>query len=162
MALEQDMDFLGRIPTFHILGREALRIIAISAERVHLQTGELLFEEGEPADAGYVVQAGAVVLSSARDKQRSDSVVAIPGTLIGETALIVDTIRPATATAAQPSTLLRIPRGVFLRMLEGEPGSAQALRKVIASRLEVALGELDLVAPNFQPPVPPPDKREAS
>ncbi len=149
MALDQDIDFLGRIPTFHVIGREALRIIAISAERVHLQTGEILFEEGEPADGGYVVQAGAIVLSSARDKQRQDAVVAIPGTLIGETALIVDTIRPATATAAQPSTLLRIPRGVFLRMLEGEPGAAQALRKVIATRLEAAISELDLVAPNF-------------
>ncbi len=150
MALEQDIAFFSRIPTFQILGPEALRIIAISAEPIHLQTGELLFEEGEPADGGYVVQAGAVVLNSSRDKARSDSVVAMPGTLIGETALIVDTIRPATATAAQPSTLLRIARGVFLRMLEGEPGAAQALRSVIASRLDQALSELDLVAPSFE------------
>ncbi len=150
MALEQDIEFFDRIPTFHILGREALRIIAISAEPIHLQTGELLFEEGEPADGGYVVQAGAVVLSSTRDKVRSDSVVAVPGTLIGETAMIVDTIRPATATAAQPSTLLRVPRGVFLRMLESEPGAAQALRHLIAGRLDAAMNELDLVAPNFE------------
>lgn len=149
MSLEQDIEFFNKIPTFHILGREALRIVAISAEPIHLQTGELLFEEGEPADGGYMVQAGAVVLSSTRDKVRSDSVVASPGTLIGETALIVDTIRPATAIAAQPSTLLRIPRGVFLRVLEGEPGAAEALRRVIAKRLDAAINELDLIAPNF-------------
>lgn len=149
MALDQDIEFFNRIPTFHVLGREALRIIAISAEPIHLQTGQLLFEEGEPADGGYVVQAGAVVLQSSRDRTRSDATVASPGTLIGETALIVDTIRPATATAAQPSTLLRIPRAVFLRMLEGEPGAAEALRNVIANRLDQAMGELDLVAPNF-------------
>lgn len=149
MALEQDIEFFNRIPTFHVLGREALRIVVISAEPIHLQTGELLFEEGEPADAGYVVQAGAVVLQSSRDRMRSDAVVASAGALIGETALIVDTLRPATATAAQPTTLLRIPRAVFLRMLEGEPGAAQALRNVIANRLDQAMSELDLVAPNF-------------
>ena len=149
MSIEDDIDFLDRVPTLHILGREALRILAISAESIRVQGGETLFEEGEPADGGYVVMHGAIMLQSARERTKHDGAIARPGTLIGEMALIVDGMRPATATAMESSTLLRISRGVFLRMLEGEPGAADALKRMISQRVSAALDELDLVAPLF-------------
>ena len=149
MALEDDIDFLDRVPTLHILGREALRILAISAESIRIQGGEMLFEEGAPADSGYVVMHGAIMLQSTRDRTARDGAIARPGTLIGEMALIVDSMRPATATAMESSMVLRISRSVFLRMLEGEPGAAEALRRMISKRVGAALDELDLVAPLF-------------
>lgn len=148
MALDDDIVFLGRIATFRVLGREAMRILAISAQPLQLHGGEQLFEEGEPADGGYVVVQGAVELKSAGDRA-GGSVVARVGTLIGETAMIVDTLRPTAATALEPTTLLRIPRSVFLRTLEGEPGAAMALRDMMAGRLRSTLSDLDLVAPLF-------------
>jgi CRP-like cAMP-binding protein len=150
MALDEDIVFLGRIPTFRVLGREAMRILAISAQQVELLGGEELFEEGEPADGGYVVVRGAVELKSVGE--RTGSIVARKGTLIGETALIVFAMRPATATALEPTTLLRIPRSVFLRTLEGEPGSAEALRDMMQARLKSTLDDLDLVVPLFAEP----------
>jgi CRP-like cAMP-binding protein len=150
MALEDDIEFLGRIPTFRVLGREALRILAISAESIHVRGGELLFEEGEPADGAYVVQYGAVELRGTRDPRMGGGAVARAGTLIGETALIVEALRPASATAIEPTGLMRIPRSVFLRMLEGEPKAALSLRKMMTSRLSSTLHELDLVAPLFE------------
>jgi CRP-like cAMP-binding protein len=150
MALDEDIVFLGRIPTFRVLGREAMRILAISAQTVELLGGEQLFEEGEPADGAYVVVRGAVELKSVGE--RTGSMVARKGTLIGETALIVFTIRPATATALEPTTLLRIPRSVFLRTLEGEPDSAEALRDMMQARLRSTLDDLDLVVPLFLDP----------
>lgn len=151
MALEDDITFLSRVPTFGVLGREPLRILAISAESMHLRGGQLLFEEGEPADGGYVVVYGAIEIRGTRDHAAGTSgMVARDGTLIGESALIVDTLRPATATALEPTGLLRIPRGVFLRMLEGEPQAALALRKMMSSRLKSTLSDLDLVAPLFE------------
>jgi CRP-like cAMP-binding protein len=149
MALEDDIGFLDRLPTLHALGRDALRILAISAEQIRLEDGEVLFEEGERADGGYVVVSGSVQLQSSRDRTDEDILVARPGTLIGETALVVDTIRPATAIATEPSAVLKIPRGTFLRILEGEPRAADALRKVIADRVEAALNDLDLALPLF-------------
>jgi CRP-like cAMP-binding protein len=149
MALEDDIDFLDRVPTLHILGREALRILAISAESIRIQGGEMLFEEGAPADSGYVVMQGAIMLQSTRDRTARDGAIARPGMLIGEMALIVDSMRPATATAMESSMVLRISRSVFLRMLEGEPGAAEALRRMISKRVGAALDELDLVAPLF-------------
>jgi CRP-like cAMP-binding protein len=150
MALEDDIDFLDQIPTLHILGRDVLRILAISAESIRVEGGEVLFEEGQPADGGYVVFNGAIMLRSAREPKASEATIARLGALIGETALIVDTIRPATATALETSTVLRISRSVFLRTLEGEPEAAAALRKVISRRVRGVLDELDIVAPLFK------------
>jgi CRP-like cAMP-binding protein len=150
MALDEDIAFLGRIPTFRVLGSEALRILAISAESEHVRGGDILFEEGEPADGAFVVVYGAVELKSTRDRDNDAGIVARAGALIGETALIVDTLRPATATVLEPSGLMRIPRTVFLRMLESEPAAAVALRKMMSQRLGTTLGDLDLVAPLFE------------
>jgi CRP-like cAMP-binding protein len=150
MALEEDIAFLGKIPTFRVLGREALRILAISADQRHVRSGEILFEEGEPADGAFVVVYGAVELKGTRDHITGGGVVARAGSLIGETALIVDTLRPASATALEPTGLMRIPRSVFLRMLEGEPSAAAALRKMMSGRLEATLNDLDTVAPLFE------------
>ena len=148
MALDDDIVFLGRIPTFRVLGREAMRILAISAQTVELFGGEQLFEEGEPADGGYVVVRGAVELKSVGEAS-AGSVVARNGALIGETSMIVNTMRPATAVALEPTALLRIPRSVFLRTLEGEPGAAVALRDMMQGRLKATLDDLDIVLPLF-------------
>jgi CRP-like cAMP-binding protein len=149
MALEDDIGLLDRLPTLHALGPDALRILAISAEQIQIEDGEVLFEEGEKADGGYVVVAGAVQLQSTRDRNDDDIQIARTGTLIGETALMVDTVRPATALAIEPSAVLKIARSTFLRVLEGEPRAADALRKLIAVRVEAALNDLDLALPLF-------------
>ena len=41
MALEQDIEFLDRIPTLHLLGKDALRILAISVETITLRRGDI-------------------------------------------------------------------------------------------------------------------------
>ena len=158
MALDDDIIFLSRISTFRVLGREAMRILAISAQSVDLHGGEQLFEEGEPADGGYIVVRGSVELKSVAEG-RSGSTVARAGTLIGETAMIVNTIRPATGTALEPTTLLKIPRSVFLRTLEGEPGAATSLRDMMQQRLKATLDDLDVVMPLFLDPEKEPEEQ---
>ena len=158
MALDDDIIFLSRISTFRVLGREAMRILAISAQSVDLHGGEQLFEEGEPADGGYIVVRGSVELKSVAEG-RSGSTVARAGTLIGETAMIVNTIRPATGTALEPTTLLKIPRSVFLRTLEGEPGAAVSLRDMMQRRLKATLDDLDVVMPLFLDPEKEPEEQ---
>jgi CRP-like cAMP-binding protein len=60
--------------------------------------------------------------------------------LLGETALVVATKRPVTAIARQPSTVLRISRALFLRVLEEYPASAERLRRDLLVQIN-ALGE---------------------
>jgi len=152
MALEDDIDFLDRIPTLHLLGKDPLRILAISVETIRLGCGDILFEEGQPAEGGFVVVNGSLVLQQASDTAGDDAVTARRGSLIGETAMIVETVRPSTAIALESSILFRIPRVVFIRILEGEPSAATALRRLIAARVGRIVADLDLVLPLFDGP----------
>jgi CRP-like cAMP-binding protein len=135
MSIEDDIAFFERVPIFKHLGRSALRILAIGAESRYVHSGEVLFNAGDVADSGFVVQEGAFDLSP-RNADGGSGVVVGRGTLIGELALLTETSRPVTATAKEPSTVLRIPRTLFLKMLEGYPESARLLRDAIASRAE--------------------------
>ena len=144
MSIEDDIAFFERVPTLRLLGRTALRILAIGAESRDVRDGEVLFRAGDPADAGYVIQEGAFRLRA--DKRgRVDEVVAGPGTLLGELALLKPTERPATATACEPSTVIRISRSLFLKMLEGYPDAALTLRQQFAERTQQTIDDMNRV-----------------
>ncbi|HEY3642669.1 MAG TPA: cyclic nucleotide-binding domain-containing protein [Xanthobacteraceae bacterium] len=133
MTIEDDIAFFERVPTLGQLGRDALRILAIGAESRYVHDGEVLFAAGDDADAGYVIQEGSFSLSTGHAEETEPLVVG-RGALIGEIALLTETTRPATATAREPSTVLRIPRGLFLKMLDGYPSAAEKLRDILATR----------------------------
>ncbi len=145
MGIEDDIAFLETIPGLNALGREALRIIAIGAESLYVHTGNVLFREGEPADAAFVVQSGSFNAETARDAKAGGGDVVGAGTLLGELALIIDTKRPVTLTALEPSSVLRIPRSLFLKMLEGYPQAALRMRDHIARRAEETEREIHAV-----------------
>jgi CRP-like cAMP-binding protein len=135
MSIEDDIAFFERVPTLGMLGRAALRILAIGAESRYVHSGEVLFNAGDPADSGFVIQEGAFNLTS-RPTEGADSIMVGRGTLMGELALLTETTRPVTATASEPSTVLRIPRTLFLKMLEGYPDAARKLRDDLAGRAD--------------------------
>jgi CRP-like cAMP-binding protein len=140
VSIEDDIAFIERVPVLRMLGRPALRILAIGAESRYVHQGEVLFSAGDTTDCGFVIQEGSFVLSSAA-KGVPDTVVG-PGMLLGELALIAETKRPATATAREPSTVIRISRSLFLKMLEGYPEAANILRDQISARARNALAEM--------------------
>jgi CRP-like cAMP-binding protein len=135
MAIEDDINFFEKVPTLSMLGRAALRILAIGAESRYVHSGETLFAVGDDADGGYVVQEGSFRLSP-RGGDIAKSIRVGVGTLLGELALFTETRRPVTATALEPSTVLCIPRPLFLKMLEGYPDAAVRLREILSKRTD--------------------------
>jgi len=134
MTIEDDIEFLERIPLLRRLGGGALRSLAIAAETRFLEADEVLFSVGEPADGAFIVRHGSFTLKP--DRSGESVVVAGPGTLLGESALLAATKRPATATAREASAVLRVSRPMFLKILESYPEAAQRLRELIASRTD--------------------------
>jgi CRP-like cAMP-binding protein len=143
MTIEDDIAFLEGIPSLRLLGRDALRILAIGAESRTIHEGVSLFDEGEDADCAYVVQEGSFDLVA--DKSTTPSSVAGPGTLIDETALFTGAKRTTSAVAREPSTVVRIPRQLFLKMLEGYPDAARRMRDAIAAKVSRTAAELSRV-----------------
>ncbi len=150
MTIEDDIAFLERAPGLRLLGREALRILAIGSESRTIREGGRLFSEGEDADCAFVVQDGLFDLVSGTSSVAP--VVAGPGALIGELALISDGKRPVTAVAREISTVLRITRQLFLKMLEGYPEAALRMRESIIARLNRTTNELERVQARLMRP----------
>jgi len=132
MSIEDDVALLERVPTLRLLGREALRVLAIGSEHREFARGDYLFRIGEQADCGYVVQRGAFRITL--EDGSSTETIAVPGTLIGELALIVPMPRPATAISLEFSSVIRLGRTMFSRVLESDPAAARRLRDDLASR----------------------------
>lgn len=133
MSLEDDIALLARAPLIGMIERDGLRLLAFAAEKRRLRQGDALFRKGERADCGYVVASGAIGLDTEGGKPL---VVAKPGDLIGASALFARLERPSSATAREPSTVLRLPQPLMRRVLEEYPQAAAAIHAVMASELE--------------------------
>ena len=140
MALEDDIAILVQAPLFELLDRDALRLVAFAAENRVLRAGDVLFRRGDRSDGGYVVSRGAIALD-ARDDGAPAAFIAGPGALIGQAARFAriarhTLARPATATAREPSTVIRISPSLMRRVLEEFPHAAVAMRDAMATELE--------------------------
>ena len=129
MSIEDDVVLLERVPTLRLLGTTALRMLAIGSEQRDFARGDILFNAGDDADAGYVVQRGAF-----RVEDGGAEIIAGPGDLIGELALVVAMRRPSSAVAIENSSVIRVARSLFQRVLESDPAAARRLRDELATR----------------------------
>ena len=117
------------------------RIVKLAvADNQFVHKGEVLFVAGEVADCGYVIQEGSFRLET-RSRLAADVMVEA-GTLLGELALIAETKRPATAMASEPSSVIRISRTLFLKMLEGYPEAAGIMREQIVRRAQQTVKDM--------------------
>jgi CRP-like cAMP-binding protein len=130
MSIEDDVALLERVPTLRLLGTAALRMLAIGSEQRNVADGDVLFKAGDDADAGFIVQRGAFRIEDGGGAE----MIAGPGALIGELALITVMRRPSTATALESSSVIRVARSLFQRVLESDPAAARRLRDEFANR----------------------------
>jgi len=134
MSIEDDIALLARVPALNLLGMAALQVLAIGAEQRDYGYGDVLFHQNDIADAGYVVRRGSFRVAA----EGGPEVVVGVGELIGELALIVDMRRPATATALEHSTVVRVSRTLYQRVLESHPEAARRIRDDLAARTNAA------------------------
>ena len=130
MSIEDDVALLERVPTLRLLGTAPLRMLAIGSEQRDFVRGDVLFNQGDAAAAGFVVQRGAFRV----DDGAGAEMIAGPGTLIGELALVVPMKRPSSAVALEHSSVIRVARSLFQRVLESDPAAALRLRDEFAVR----------------------------
>ncbi len=95
------------------------------------EAGQVVFEEGQPGDAMYVVQSGSVEL---RAGQRLLETVGIGGVL-GELALVDEEPRSASAVAVEASRLVAIDRERFMLLVKKVPGFALEVMRIMSRRL---------------------------
>ncbi len=134
------------------LGRGALRLIALGAETRELRTNEILFRPGERIDGAYVVQEGRFQLISDPDQPGTGEPIQVgPGAMLGEFAIFAEAAKPLSARALVPSVVVRIPRSMFLKILEDDLGAAMRLRDYIEHRARQSIEQLLEVRQTLDP-----------
>ncbi|QRM29652.1 cyclic nucleotide-binding domain-containing protein [Microvirga sp. VF16] len=134
MALDDDIAVLSQAPLFNLLERDALRLVAFASENRTYREGDVLFKKGDRSDGGYVVSRGAIALD-ASDDGSPEAFLAGPGSLIGQAALFARIERRATATAREPSAIIRVTPSLMRRVLEEFPDAAAAIQETMAEEL---------------------------
>lgn len=128
LTLEQIINFLLGAEMFGDLSAAELSQIVHILQIRYVRAGQVIFREGQPGDAWYVVfQGGVEVLREAEDG--SDQVLAAlgPGACFGEMAILDGSSRSASVRAVEASTLFRFPRADFNQLLASDNLAAYKL-----------------------------------
>jgi CRP-like cAMP-binding protein len=130
---------LQKVDLFEGLPAGDLERIAAIVGGLTMDGGEVLFEEGEPGDAFYIVFKGAVeIVKSRPDGTEEKLAVRRAGEGFGEMALLNDAPRSATARTGDATQLMTVSREDFQALLGGDSLAVRMLR--VLSRALRALG----------------------
>jgi CRP/FNR family cyclic AMP-dependent transcriptional regulator len=116
---------------------EMLAKVASTGHERHLIRGDVLFHEGDPPEALYLVLRGRLAIAIANPIDRRESVVALmeADDLFGEMGMLDDGPRSAMARALEPTTVLEIPYEPILQMFEDDPRLLWNVTRLLAQRI---------------------------
>ncbi|MDQ1368900.1 MAG: family transcriptional regulator, cyclic receptor protein [Acidimicrobiaceae bacterium] len=131
-----DTALLAQSELFGFLEADELTRIVADAHTVHLSRNEVLFDQGEPAEALYGVLAGRVAITLQSPDGR-ESVLALmeAGDLFGDMPLFDGGARSAQARALETSDLLYIPYPAVRAVLEQRPALLWTVVATLSRRL---------------------------
>lgn len=125
---------LETTPLFAGLPSAALEQLIERLSLVELQAGEVLFRQGDPGDALYVVAEGAVVVHS-EGPPRHELTRFGPGSFFGEVALVTEEPRSATVTADVETQLLAVDREAVRMLVADFPDVLPVILRFLRERL---------------------------
>jgi CRP-like cAMP-binding protein len=96
---------------------------------------QVIFAQGDPADAVYYIQTGHVKLTVV-SKQGKEAIVALlgPDEFFGEGCLAGQPMRMSTATATEDATILRLQKKSMVRLLHTDPQFSELFTAYLLSR----------------------------
>jgi CRP-like cAMP-binding protein len=137
---------LPKTPFFSVLSRDLFRMAVERVRLIQLAAGQILFSQGDPGDALYVVAWGEIAVLAPQEIARLSE-----GDFFGEIALLADRPRTATVRATVDSQVLAIDRALLNDLVAGSPELLKVLLRFLRERLIAMLAE---TSPLFAPFTP--------
>ncbi len=136
MERSQLISALSINPLFAGLGVDNIKRIADLCTIQKFDSGEMLFQKGDPGDALYGLRRGRILIttSTAEGKRLTLNVLG-SGDVFGEIALLDGRQRTADAVVAEPSELYVIRRSAFNDLLLRQPEIALRLIELLCERV---------------------------
>jgi voltage-gated potassium channel len=118
----QIWDLVSKVPFFKALDPSAIAEITHMLRRLDVPAGTTVIRRGRHGDCMYFIAEGEVEVEVAPSPVRLGQ-----GTFFGELALLGDSMRTATVTTTQPSTLLMLDLADFRTLSAHHPEIARAI-----------------------------------
>lgn len=129
----------GESPILDVLSADERALLMGKARRVRIAAGALVFSEGDPGDALFVIISGRVEISLMTPDGRKSVLDHLgPGEAFGEIALLDRAPRSATATAATDLVLDRLARAEVMRFVAEHPRALDGLIAELCRRVRHA------------------------
>jgi CRP/FNR family transcriptional regulator, cyclic AMP receptor protein len=127
---------LAGIPFFSGLDAQSLESVGRGMRARRFRRGEVIFHQGDPGDALFIVMSGAIKIMLPSDSGDEAILATLrPGDVFGELALLDGAPRSATATALEATETLILPRDQFRELLATEPAIRDAILASMAGEL---------------------------
>lgn len=122
--LQPKLRALEASPLFSALGRANLEHLAAAATEIAAPIETLIIRQGDPADAMYLIEEGAVAVTvRGEDGQRHPVAELTAGDYFGEIALLDGVPRTADVRVVEDCRLFKIDRDTFLSAAGQNPGT---------------------------------------
>ena len=130
------LDILHRLPHFTSLAQETRQVLANSATRRRFDAGQVIYLEGEPAEAVYILEAGWVKATRMTREGREQALMFLrPVDIFGDIAVLAGTAYPGTVIALEAVLAWSIPAQTLHALIARYPDLAQAAIRHLAERV---------------------------
>lgn len=144
MAIDTIAGRLLGLDLFRGLDASQIERIAREAERLIFRDGQRIIEKGKPLDGAVVIIAGRA--RALADPERDVDARAVePGSLLGETAMLVEYQTLVTVVAESDVRAVMIMREALRAHMHDDPAVAEHFAARLASRLQRMAVELRMI-----------------
>ncbi|KFC20363.1 Crp/Fnr family transcriptional regulator [Chryseobacterium sp. FH1] len=111
-------------------------LLSYGAEYETFSRGEIIFDEGETPKCYYQIISGRIKLNHYNEAGK-ELILAIlePGLSVCELLLFIDKKYPVNAVVIEESTVLKLPKADFMKMMDEHPNISKDMNKFLSERL---------------------------
>ena len=144
--LQDEVDLLRSIPMLANMPVNKLKLLAFASDRVSYGKGEALFQQGDDADAAYIVISGTADVLVSTDGSSKESKVAElgPNSFVGDMAILCDIPRTASVQANSPLDTWRIRKEHMMDMMKDSPDLTLSVLRELVQRLAKTTHDLSV------------------
>ncbi|MBI5930923.1 MAG: Crp/Fnr family transcriptional regulator [Chloroflexi bacterium] len=127
---------LREISLFQDLSETTLLELAKHARLLEVPAGEVLFDQGDPGDAFYLIDDGQAHIVRKYDNGEEVTLKTLgPFDVVGELSMVVGQPRTGAVVTASDCTLIALDREAFLKVVGHTPGAAMSVLHQLGLRL---------------------------